>query len=285
MERIEFRKLELKDKPLFDRFLRDYPPHISEMTFTNLFCWRLSKLHEFAAHKGHLLVSFMENRNRRFYQPIGPEPHKIIEEILGKSPESSFERVEKGIAEKVVGLKVKENRGMFDYVFKVSDLRDLPGDKYSQKRNFVKRFMAFNPTSCALEEKTVQHFLELQERWCNMRDCKADSSMEAEDMTVKEGLRNFNALGIHGVCIWVGGKIEGFAIGERLNANTFVEHFEKANTELIGIYQYILKEFARSIPEGIEFLNREQDLSVEGLRKAKLSYHPVKLVEKFSVTR
>jgi hypothetical protein len=284
MEFPDFRKIEMKDKPLFDSFLSKHPPQISEMTFTNLFCWRLSRKHEFVVHKNHLLVSFLENEARRFYQPIGPEPHRIIEEALGMFPESSFERVEKSIAGKVTGFKVAEDRNMFDYMFRVSDLADLPGDKYSQKRNFIKRFSALNPTACVLEEATVKEFLSLQERWCNMRNCEADRSMAEENMALREALRNFKALGIHGVCAWVNEKIEGFAIGERLNPDAFVEHFEKANSELTGVYQYILNEFAKSIPAGFGFLNREQDLGVEGLRKAKMSYHPSKMVEKFSVS-
>jgi hypothetical protein len=281
----EFGRIEIKDKPLFDRFFREYPPQASELTFTNLFCWRLPRTHEFAVHKNHLLISFLERGVRRFYQPIGPEPHKIIEEVLAQYPESSFERVEKGIAEKAQGLAVKEDRSMFDYLYRISDLKDLPGDKYSQKRNFIKRFSSLNPTTCILEEATMKEFLNLQERWCNLRNCEADMSMAAENVAVREALLNFKELGLHGVCVWVNEKIEGFAIGERLNPDTFVEHFEKGNTELTGVYQYILNEFAKSIPEQFESLNREQDLGVEGLRKAKLSYHPSSLVEKFSISR
>ena len=116
-----------------------------------------------------------------------------------------------------------------------------------------------------------------------MHDCESDSGLATENDAVKEALMNFRELGFHGICIRVKGRMEAFAIGERLNQDTFVEHFEKANREFPGIYQYLLKEFASSI-QGFEFLNREQDLGVDGIRKAKLSYHPAFMVEKFSVS-
>lgn len=282
----DLKPMELKDKPLFDSFLRQHPAQISEMTFTNLFCWRLTKNHEFAVYKNHLVVSFSENGMRMFYQPIGHQPARIIEEILGEIPGSSFKRVEGGIAEKLKGrFTVTEDRDMADYVYIVSDMRELPGDKYSQKRNFIRRFSSYNPATCALDVSTAKGFLGMQERWCNIRHCETDKSMNAENIAVKECLNNFKVLGVHGICIRVYGRMEGFAIGESLNPNTFVEHFEKANTEFTGIYQYTVKELAKSIPAEFEFLNREQDLGVDGLRKAKLSYHPTKLVEKFSISR
>jgi hypothetical protein len=280
-----FRPIELKDKHEFDSFLGKNPPQISEMTFTNLFCWRLSKGHEFAIHKGHLIVSFSDNGIRKLYQPIGPEPAKIIEEVL-RASNHAFERVDRSIAERLLGkFKVLEDRSMADYVYRVSDMRDLPGDKYSQKRNFIKRFSACGPTACVLDVSTARDFLDMQERWCDMRNCQANPEMNAEDIAVKECLNNFKALDVHGICIRVDGVMQAFAIGEKLNTNTFVEHFEKANTEFNGIYQYVAREFARSIPVGFEFLNREQDLGVEGLRKAKLSYHPALMVEKCSISR
>ena len=283
---LEFKPIELKDKPLFDSFFTRHHPSVSEMTFTNLFCWRHSRNHVFTVHNGHLLVTFSENGRRHFYQPTGPDPAESIAGILERFPESSFRRVEKGIAERLKSeFRVSDYRDMADYVYNVSDMRDLPGDKYSQKRNFVKRFSEYSPTTCSLDVSTARDFLGMQERWCGMRDCEADRSMSAENVAVKECLDNFKALGVHGICIKVKGRMEAYAIGEALNSSTYVEHFEKANTEFTGIYQYIFKEFARSIPEGFQFLNREQDLGVEGLRKAKLSYHPALMIEKCSVSR
>ena len=134
-----------------------------------------------------------------------------------------------------------------------------------------------------LDEATVHEFLGMQERWCNLRNCTQNPEMHAEDMAVREALLHFKQFNLFGICVRINGKIEGFAVGEKLNQNTFVEHFEKGNTEFKGIYQYVLNQFAKHISSQFEFLNREQDLGVEGLRKSKLSYYPAFFVEKYIV--
>jgi hypothetical protein len=280
---LEFAEIRLSDKELFRGYFEKFPPSTSELTFTNLFCWRESKDHEFTVFENHLIISFFAEGLRRFYQPIGEGPADEIKSLVKLFPGSSFERVEKGIAEQMIGIKAIATPEQNDYIYNVYDMQNLPGDKYSQKRNFVKRFSNYTPSICELDEDTANEFLEMQQRWCDMRNCRADKSASAEDYAVREALSNFRRLGIVGVCVRINGRIEGFAVGEPLNKDTYVEHFEKGNTEFTGIYQYLLKEFAMQIPSEFKFLNREQDLGVEGLRKAKLSYHPAKMIEKFSI--
>jgi len=284
---LNFKPIELQDKELFDQFFIKYPPLISEFTFTNLFCWRLSKGHEFALYNNHLIISFFDDRKfRRFYQPIGENPADIMQKILLLFPESSFERVEKSIAEKInKEFIVEHDKNMDDYVYSINNLKLLVGDKYSAKRNFIKRFLHYNPKICVLDEDAVQSFLQLQEKWCNLKDCHSNKNTEAEHMAIKEALLNFKKLKFFGMCVYVNNNIEAFAIGEPLNENTFVEHFEKADARFTGIYQYLLNEFVKTIPERFTFINREQDLDVEGIRKTKLSYHPFKFIEKYNIKK
>ena len=98
-----------------------------------------------------------------------------------------------------------------------------------------------------------------------------------------KALRHFDALTLYGTGVFAGGVLVAFAIGEPLNPSTFVEHFEKGMPGYPGVYQFLLQAFAQSIPDAFPFLNREQDLGIDGLRRAKESWHPAQLVEKYKV--
>jgi hypothetical protein len=282
---MEFREIKIEDKELFDRYFKDYPQNISELTFTNLFCWRESKKHEFAIFEGHLLITFKKRGKRVFYLPIGENPSRIIDSILSNDKTAVFGRVEKDVA---MSLKdrynIIEQKDMHDYVYDVKELVELKGTKFMEKRNFIKQMMKRDPQVCRLKRETVKEFMNLSVEWCNIRECHIGSDIHNEFVAIKELLENFEVLGVTGTCVHVEGKIAGFAIGERLNDSTFVEHFEKGDSNFKGIYQFTLHEFCKIIPEGCTFLNREQDLCIEGLRKAKNSYNPVNMTHKYKIT-
>jgi len=282
--KLHFNPITINDKPMFDRFLKKFLPAISELTFTNLFCWRMTKGHEYTVIDDHLLVAFFEKEKRKFYQPIGESSGPLIPKILDLFPDCSFERVEEKTALALgPDFLVKHDRDMYDYIYLRKELKLLEGTRYDAKRNFIRRCEKYNPQVCNLDESTVENFLKLEEEWCNIRNCHENESMYAEDLAVRETLKNFKTLQVLGICVWINGRIEAFAIGEALNETTFVEHFEKANTKFDGLYAYVLHEFVKCIPEKFIFLNREQDLGLEGLRKAKLSYHPHSFIKKYTL--
>jgi uncharacterized protein len=260
----------IEDKPLFDSYFQRFQPVCSEYTFTNLFAWRLTKRFSYIVTEDHLLISFLDSSKQKFLLPIGPNPEKII-----KSIQQPFERLHK------LDMDLIHDRNNDDYVYSLEDMRNLSGDKFSAKRNFIKRFSENNPVVVQLNDVLKNQLLDLQEEWCNTRSCSENPDLLAEDLAIKETLVNMDYLNVRGICIFINNKLEAFAIGEPLNINTFVEHFEKANTKFPGIYQFLLNEFAKSIPSEYIYLNREQDLGIEGIRKAKLSYHPVKMIEKY----
>ena len=131
---------------------------------------------------------------------------------------------------------------------------------------------------------SMREFMRLSEEWCDIRGCSPGSDFHNEFVAIKELLHNFRRLDVEGTCVHIEKKIVGFAIGERLNDDTYVEHFEKGDINYKGVYQFVFNEFSKRIPERFKFINREQDLGVEGLRKAKESYSPVKMIEKFSIS-
>ena len=126
----------------------------------------------------------------------------------------------------------------------------------------------------------IPHCLELEEKWCEEHDCEDEESLINERKALNTALRNFDALGLVGGALWVDDEIVGFTYGAPVNHDTFAVHIEKADSRIDGSYSILNQEFARHIPEQYVYLNREEDLGIPGLRKAKLSYHPVILLEK-----
>ncbi|UCC68759.1 MAG: DUF2156 domain-containing protein, partial [Armatimonadota bacterium] len=124
----------------------------------------------------------------------------------------------------------------------------------------------------------------LQDRWCDEKHCDLVATLRAEARAVKEVLERFDRLGVSGGCIEVEGRIEAFTLGELLNPETVVLHIEKANAAFHGLYQVVNQRFLEEAWLEVRYVNREQDLGVPGLRRAKESYRPEHMVEKFVVT-
>ena len=281
---MNFKKITIEDKAIFDDFFRRFPPNISELTFTNLFCWRLAQDFEWAIFNDHLLISWMDAK-RTFYPPIGKEPESVIRTVFDEKPDAVFARVEKNLAEKFAGFRIAEEREQFDYLHELKDLIELPGRKFAAKRNFIKRAQALNPKVFHCSDEMAGRCLQLQEKWCNLNNSKCNPALYQENLAIREFFQQRKNLSAHGIIILIGDEVSAFAIGEKLNSTTYVDHFEKADTKYPGIYQLLLWEFAKSIPPEFRYMNREQDVGVCGLRKAKLSYHPVRLIEKYRIEK
>jgi hypothetical protein len=120
--------------------------------------------------------------------------------------------------------------------------------------------------------------------WCNLRQCDIVPGLAAENYAVRETFLHYNKLNVMGGAILIEDRIEAFTIAEQLNENTAVVHFEKANPDITGLYQVINQWFCAKTLSRYTNVNREQDLGVPGLRRAKMSYHPVDFVKKYKVT-
>jgi hypothetical protein len=180
--------------------------------------------------------------------------------------------------------KVETDRDDWDYVYLTSDLADLPGDKYHPKRNFVSRCLSnYECRYAKIGPNEIQDCLQLQTRWCNLRNCSQFQGLEAENTAIKAAFENYERLGIFGGAVYVDDKLEAFTLSEPLNDDTAVIHFEKANPEIEGLYQLVNQWFCQKALGKFRYINREQDLGIPGLRKAKESYYPSHMVEKFIV--
>ena len=129
----------------------------------------------------------------------------------------------------------------------------------------------------------AESFLGLQEDWCELRDCVENPDLLHEDRAIYEAISHYKELGFRGGAISIDSKVEAFALGELLNPDTAVIHIEKANPDIPGLYAAINQLFCAKEWSGVKYINREQDLGLENLRKAKESYYPDHMVEKYTL--
>jgi uncharacterized protein len=289
-----FKPISIEDRATLNHFFYLYEPLASELTFTNLFIWRHKYHPIWKIWEDCLLLIACQGEGESFgFAPIGPrDQRKAALECLNRSmvdldKKPLISRVTKDFVDEFVDSKrydVVLDRDNSDYVYLTENLIKLPGNRYHRKKNHVGRFKKnYEFQYCRLDSNLVRHFLDLQETWCEIRDCLDDDSLFEEDRAIYEALVNFEALGFQGGAILVGDKVEAFGLGEKLNSNTAVIHVEKANPSITGIYSAISQYFCAEEWSKFKYINREQDLGLEGLRKAKESYYPDHLVDKFNL--
>jgi uncharacterized protein len=181
-------------------------------------------------------------------------------------------------------LAIEPTREQFDYVYRSTDLIQLAGRKYHSKRNHLNKFArSYAFTYEPLRQDHVDPCLKLAENWCQWRRCEDDLNLAGEWDAIREALNHLPQLAYQGGVILMNHQVEAFALGELLNEATAVVHIEKANPEIPGMYALINQQFCEHCWSRVPFVNREQDLGEPGLRKAKLSYYPDHLLEKFRI--
>ena len=177
----------------------------------------------------------------------------------------------------------EENRDFFDYLYRTEELATLAGRKYHSKRNHISYFEnTFDWKYEPINESNIEQCKLLNDHWEKLNREKNPEEISEEHIAIKKALNNYFDLGFEGGVLTIQGDIVAFTFGESLSDNTFCTHVEKAYTDIRGAYQMINRELARQLLGKYEYINREDDTGSEGLRAAKLSYHPCRLVEKFT---
>ncbi len=291
----EFKPLGLEDQEILRRLLWEYQPETSELTFTNLFIWKDHYNLAWSLDRDWLLIiNAAANGGTWAFPPLGPPSRTEIclkllqwlrEEKGVRGPR--IERADNRIVAELAGtpgLIIEPLRDHFDYLYQSADLIQLQGHKYQTQRNHINHVRrSFAYVYEPLQEKHLSACLHLADTWCAVKRCVEDLSLAGEWEAVRASLRNFQQLNLQGGVLLIDDQVEAFTLGELLNQETAVVHIEKANPEISGLYAAINQEFCRHCWSQVPFINREQDLGVPGLRSAKISYHPQRLIEKFRI--
>lgn len=291
----DFKDIELKDIKLFKEFFYYYKPETSEWTFTNLFMWRNYYGFKWAIYKDWLfLICYKGKGETMAFQPVGPPSRKEATILLlewlryeNNIKKPIITRADKRLVKEMEGvesLSINPEREHFDYVYLREDLVKLSGNKYSSKRNHINKLLkSFNVIYDDLDMSKIANCIKLQEKWCRQKRCDEDMSLMGEWEAIKEVLIHFDSLDLKGGVLIIENEVVAFTIGEMLNNKTAVVHIEKADSDLPGLYPFINQRFCEYGLQGAEYINREQDLGILGLREAKLSYYPNYFAEKFSL--
>lgn len=290
---IDFKPLALEDRALFEGYLQSGGERGCEYSFVNLYLWGRQK----AAILEDCMVFFSQfNRKSVYLFPVGSGDRKTVLDAIIQDAK------ERGIPCRLVGLTQDDcaqleqlypgrlryhfDRDSFDYVYNIDDLADLKGRKFQRKRNHLNRFKQNNP-DYRLEPICDENLPEVEalvNHWYELRlQENPHGDYHMERAAIKKALAQRQALGLEGLLLRTDAGVVAMTLGSRLREDTFDIHFEKALDIADGAYAAINNGFARYLrdkyPE-VRFLNREDDLGLEGLRKAKLSYCPDHMVEK-----
>ena len=286
--------LTLEDKPLCHQLFTQFPPAISEFTFTNLFIWRHAYQIKISRVQNFLCLLSDRGENLFFFPPIGEGDvikcyQNLLQYLEGKGMFPKIVRVPEAVVAqidwKASGMKAELDRNQSDYVYLTQDLIELKGRKYHRKRNHIKQFQEkYSYQYISLTPEWIPQCLQLETEWCDLRHCEASPGMLNESFAIKEAFTHFVELGVKGGAILINGKVEAFTLGDPLNLETVVIHIEKANPAYEGLYPTINQAFLENQWSGYPYVNREQDLGEEGLRKAKESYFPHHMANKYTIT-
>lgn len=185
----------------------------------------------------------------------------------------------------------EKERDLFEYIYDAESLRTLSGRKNKKKRNHVNTFLNLYKNRYEyklLEKENFEECLELIDRWEQNKEnieSSGHKEFDEEILSIKEVFENYEKLkdNVKIAGVYIDNKLEAFTIGEKINENIALIHIEKANQNINGLYQYINQQFLLNEFPNIKYVNREEDLGIDGLRQAKLSYHPCKFIEKYSI--
>lgn len=286
---INFKNIELSDRAWINEQLKKSDFQSCDYSFANNFIWQKPYGVRFADINGFYCL-----RNSYSYTyPAGDGDIKpVIEELISDSAERGDRFILRGITtesktelERIFPDKFdfSLNRADSDYIYSAEKLVTLSGRKLHGKRNHIARFKErFDWVYEDIDTDNMDECRDMCRQWYKIYSPEKDESINEEAMAVKAAFDNYSVLGLKGGLIRADGKVIAFTVGEPLNSDTFVMHIEKAFADIQGAYPIINQQFAEHNFDGFTYVNREEDMGDEGLRKAKTSYYPEIILDKYT---
>lgn len=303
-------QLKIADREEIERYLLNITHESSAQSFTSLYMWR--NIHDFCwqviddylciegtyrpKQDGDELIHYMFPPVPRTGVYVEDELLKVCQKAQNIFEASGEKFIIKRLSDVLLPIFKKtfprgvfsDDRAYYDYLYSLDELAQLRGKRFHAKKNHVNYFnrtFDFSVREYSIEMK--DDVLDLVDRINEARrDTPADkAALSYERSAMVDVLENAETVGYIGCGIYIRNRLEAFALGGRLSQDTISEHIEKANVEYKGLYAAINREFSLlSLKKGFAFVNREEDMGSENLRKAKLSYHPIKLIEKYELS-
>ncbi len=290
---LDLREIKIEDKQWFDALVEGNAYKTLEYNFTTAFIWREIFNIKVCEADG-CLICLADKKTPTFLYPCGAgnkksAVDKIIEYCKKRGISAAFHSVSAKAKEELETMypdmfEFEYDRDIADYIYDTQSLMTLSGKKLSSKRNHINRFEQEHSDWSyeAIDKGNIDEVYEMNLKWCAQAECKEDAGLQDESCAVKQAFNHFFDLKLDGGAIRAGGKIVAFSMGDRLDDDIYLVHIEKAFADINGAYPMINKQFVINNASGYKYVDREDDAGVEGLRKAKLSYRPVIIAEKYS---
>ena len=289
---MDFKKIKLEDFNILKPFLSNEGEASCESTFISLFVWADFYDNSYCVVDNILFMRSLDGEEYRYSIPfckncdLEKAVKLLTDELYPQKPcfwaqeGARFNKFKELFCENYVFF---EEEDAADYIYLTEDLSTLRGKKYHSKRNHIANFSkSFDWEYATVNDKNKDLVKECAQNWYNENlSLDDDNSLLSEKEGIFTILDNLDVLKAKGGCVLVDGKVIAFAIGSPINNEVFDIHFEKALADFQGAYSVINREFAKNDLAEYKYINREDDLGIEGLRKAKLSYKPVKLLNKY----
>lgn len=290
---LEFKDIEITDKAVIQQYVGKKNYFLCGYCFTDLFIWQRHYKTKFAAENGFLFIKTTDESGKDcFCPPIGDGDLAAAMASLKEYADANGQRLDLMIIPPEIKEKIEEimpgffeyteGRDSADYIYLAEKLMYLKGKKLHGKRNHINKFMQTytNWSYEELNDENTREFFNYHLNWCEAND----GEFLGETCALSVALKNREALGITGGLLRLDGKIIAVTLGSESFDDTFIVHIEKADASIQGAYQMINQQFAQHNFEKYTYIDREEDMGIEGLRKAKLSYYPEFIAENYYAT-
>lgn len=288
---LEFKKVSMEHGNLLRKYLIDNDNLCCEFSFGNSILWDADEKLEFAIVEDVLIYRMVHDEIAYCTPDFKGKVQQILRLMesnakeLGKNYKITClsEEMMKQILEVIPDeYEFTTDRSHSDYIYRVENLAKLSGKKYHKKKNHLNKFLKNNEFVYEeISKNNANECINMKNKWMESRTEKSESLM-LESQAIEKGLSDFEKFGFLGGLIRINGEVCAFTLGERLSENTFVTHFEKALDGIDGLYAAINQQFAQNSLSGkFTFVNREEDMGLEGLRQAKMTYNPEIIYNKY----
>lgn len=289
---IDFCTPTLDDKDWINARIDETVSPSCEYTFGNIFAYTAKMELKVADYKGCLLTRCIYDDELMYCYPMGNGDKKAgIEAIINDARELGREFIIFGITREFADelednfpdrFKIVFDRGGSDYIYSCQDLITLAGKKYQPKRNHISFFKKnFNWSYERICRDNIPDCIEMNRKWIELAPEERKQELNEEFDIIRLAFEHYEALDFVGGLIRIDGEVVAYTMGERMNDDTFCVHYEKAFSSYRGAYPMINREFCENELSSYKYVDREDDLDSDNLRKAKLSYYPVLIKEEF----
>ncbi len=301
---MKFKPLTPQDHSVYRHYFTNQRYPLCAYSLASVIAWSNAEYKPYGAEVDGAFVVAAEfetaTHNRHLILPVSPQRMFTPEELADVAARAGHQRYwfvpqsyVDHFGDDAIGrfFAIEPQPAYDDYVYRVDDLAKLKGSRYSKKRNLIKQFKrAYVERGKVVVEPiapgNIEACLTFLEQWCEEHDCDAEDQLDlaCEKQAAVNTLLNLELFELNGILLRIDGKVSAFGIAAPLTDDMATLQYEKAFANIKGLYQYFDNACARQLFNGYTFLNKESDMGIPGLAKAKKSYHPVKMVRSVNLT-